>query len=70
MREGQKFHPREILEVAVKKYDKWITKEIEDLKEYLGRLEKEKKILLSKIEEITGKKHYIDPITLEVIEEK
>jgi hypothetical protein len=53
---SRKFHPREIIDQAVDKYDKWITKEIEDL------LEHEKKKLLTKIEEIIGKKHEIDPI--------
>ena len=67
---SQKFHPREILDQAVDKYDKWITKEIEDLKEHIDLLEHEKKKLLSKIEEITEKKHGIDPITFEVIEAK
>ena len=46
--EGRKFHPREIIDQAVDKYEKWVTKEIEDL------LEHEKKKLLTKIEKITG----------------
>ena len=67
---SRKFHPREIIDQAVDKYEKWIRKEIEELNEYVVRLEKEKRVLLSKIKEITGKKHKIDPITFEVIESK
>ena len=70
MKRNQKFPSAFVKDSEINEYERWLINNIIELKEHVDRLEREKRKLLDKIEEVTGRRHEIDPKTFDVVEAK